>query len=297
MTYSANHVIATTTGADGIIFANPSSPATSNLLIGGQNNNNINEITQGGANVTGVNTAGGSFHLSQNNANGNGLVFSIWNGPGGSNGVVVSTNTISGATVGGSPTAYTVTATGGGSTDVRSLILDPHNNTWYYGTAPDDFGTQGDFGTAVVNTATHTVTLTPIVKGTAFAHGVIFDPFGNTIITGQGNEIQQYNEAGTLISTEVVGASGIELDQGSVTGTGELFWTEANNGNIFFDDYDNTGHVGTPDFSNTQFLATNLDDITPTPGALTTVPEPSSMMLLGLGGGLIGLWLKKRHTS
>ncbi len=218
---SNNHGIASTSGADGLLFA-----PDGNLLVAGQGNN-LTEVTPGGTIVKTVAPGGGSFH-------------------------------------------------------VRGVILNTSNNTWYYGTAPD--GGSGEFGTVVFNDTLHTATLTRLNTG-LFAHGLTFDPFTNDVIVNSAGSVQQLDAAGNILSSFT--AAGNTFDQGAADGKGHLF-VASNNGNLLFIDYDATGLIGAgSNFTNVQFLASALDDIAPLSGlggGVPSVPEPSSLLLLG--GGL-----------
>lgn len=91
------------------------------------------------------------------------------------------------------------TVSGGVSHDVRGVIFDPINNTWYYGTAGDG-ATNGDFGTVVFNDVTHTATLTVLLSNVP-AHGLTFDPFTNDIIFSSAGLIEQFQPGVGVVST------------------------------------------------------------------------------------------------
>jgi hypothetical protein len=283
-TLSNNTGLASTNGADGLLFA-----PDGNLLVAGQANN-LTEVTTGGTIVKTVAPGAPSFHLALTSNTPNALVYNMWNGGGGAQ---ISAVTLSGGGLQSNGIAYTVNGCVGCSTDVRGVILDTANNTWYYGTAPD--GGSGDFGTVVFNDVTHTATLTRLKTG-LFAHGLTFDPFTNDLIVSSAGTIQQLDAAGNVLST--VTGSG-NFDQSSVDGKGHLF-VASNGGGLEFVDYDATGLIGAAgNFTAEPFLASSLDDIAPISGlgGGGQVPEPSSVLLLGTALVAVAYRVRKRRVS
>lgn len=269
---SGNTNVASTNGADGLLFA-----PDGNLIVAGQGNT-LTEVTTGGTTVKTVAPGNPAFHLALNSNASNALLYSVANG----SGAQIGATQLSSGGLNAGGVAYTTSLAAGkvGSTDVRGLIFDPTNNTWYYGTAGDG-STSGDFGTVAFNDTTHTATLTPLLHGVA-AHGLTFDPFTNDIIFSSGNEVEQFDPtSGTVIGT--LTATG-QFDQSAVDGKGHLF-VASNFGNLFFVDYDATKNISSATFSANPFLASNLDDIAPIAGigggGQGSVPEPSSILLFG----------------
>jgi len=275
--------IASTNGADGLLFA-----PDGNLLVAGQGSN-LTEVTTGGTIVKNVNPGGPSFHLALTSNSPTALVYNMGNGGCGSS--CISAVTLSGGGLLNNGVAYTVAGTNTANLDVRGVIFNPVNNTWYYGTAGD--GALGDFGTVAFNDTTHTATLTRLQMGLA-AHGLSFDPFTGDVIINSANLIQQLDAAGNVLSA-VTGPG--NFDQAAVDGKGHLF-VASNSGFLQFVDYDATGLIGASgNFKASPFLAGSLDDIAPLSGTGSRpVPEPSALLLLASGLGWLSMARRRRRT-
>ena len=299
---SNNTNIASVPGADGILI-----DPRGNLIIAGQNSTpptpQLYEITTGGAPVNNVNagTAGtnmGSYGVTLDDFKSNtAKLYNTWNGPGSGPTSISGGTTLLAGGLAANGVNYTVSLAPGksGSLDVRGLAFDPKNSTWYYGTTAD-FSNVGDFGSVVFNDIAHTAVLTPILTGVA-AHGLLFDSFKNDIIAIGGDIINQFDPTTNTIVSSISFPSGDPLhptsfDNPGTDGNGLLFSADAANGHLAFIDYTATGLIGAgTNFTAFPFLATDLDDISPTVGA-PGVPEPISLILLG--SGLVGAGLYRR---
>ena len=268
---SNNTPLALTNGADGIVIA-----PNGNLIVSGQSNNNLTELTTGGAIVNTVNPGGQSYHLALSSSAPNATLYNTGNGGCGSN--CISAVTLSGGGLVSNGVAYNVVNPDGFSTDVRALAFNPINHTWYYDTGADDG--QGDFGTVTFSGTTATLKR---LNFNLWAHGMVFDSFTGDMIVNSGNVVEQVDANGNVLSTYTGPGGDTEYDQPAIDGLGHLF-VASNDGNMTFIDYAASGLIGANIYNTSVFVNAFLDDITPTVLTNTTdVPEPASALVMGAG--------------
>lgn len=146
----------------------------------------------------------------------------------------------------------------GDDTHITQIAFDAVHNAYYTASSPQG---NGAFGIINLNTFTTTRKLNNLPA----AHGIIFDPFTNTLILVGSNHITQINPSTfTVISDWKPPAqySQLQLDQGVTDGQGHL-WISSNDGNIVFIDYSRTKRVNAlTNYQYIHFLDTDLDDVT-----------------------------------
>ncbi len=170
-------------------------------------------------------------------------------------------------------------------------------------------GGNGAFGTLMFDTGnpdTATTATTSILSSPEdAAHGGVYDPFTNSVIIGGDNEISQYSLDTDTFSSNYIQPTGpcgsVTFDQGTVDGMGHLYWA-SNQGCLLFVDYSASGLVSdASNFTDFQFLISNLDDVAPLVGSGSTDPDPTPMLepstITLLLIGLVGLVLRQRYSN
>ncbi|MBS0260887.1 MAG: PEP-CTERM sorting domain-containing protein [Planctomycetes bacterium] len=252
-----NQNLASVNGADGIIFA-----PNGNLLVGGQTNPNVHELTKTGTFVTDHSTNGEqSYHLALS-----------------PDGKTVYTSNFGGSLVSivlaGGTTVSSVTGDDSGVTQLAFA----NGKVFYDVGSPNGYGNAG-----IYDLATNTTTRT--VSGQQAVHGMVYDSYtGKITFFGAG-------AVGTMSAVDGSGFTQTDLgygdfDQGSPDGKGHAFI--AGHDSITFVDYSLSHDITNPDYSISIGGFYGIDDLSPLSGlGSNPVPEPSSLFVLGMCG--IGL--------
>ena len=236
--------IASTAGADGIIFG-----PDGKLLVAGQGNPFIYRVDQTimPATVTPIRTAiGDNFHLALDPSGSEVWVGGI-PGPLEKVPMPLGPGTIAGLV--------------GDDGAITGIAFDQTGQAFYTSSGAGGFGNFGKIDLSVSPAVT-----TRIQSGLPAAHGIVFDPFTNTLILFGSNHISQINPTSPTSLVSDYTNDGLTFDQGAVDGKGHIFGA-TNNGLMIFIDYSVSGKVGDiSNFVSSQFLANSLDDVAPLVG-------------------------------
>jgi len=275
---SNNTGLASVGGADGIVFTSDGF-----LAVGGQ-----------GPTVHRVNPTTGAFTSQTTGAN----------GPDAFHMSVAPSGNIIAASIPGQPVKFNSTLTntgtpltflGGQDSVLDTIVFDKNGQGWY---TDSSGGGNGNFGKVNLDLVNNTYSTQRTMTNVPAAHGAAYDSFSDTIILFGDGHISQVDpySGGTSLLHDLSGFAGT-FDQGAVDGQGHIFAAN-NNGNLTFIDISGTGNLNSATFISTQFLATDLDDVAPLSGLGSPTPEPSSLVLLAVGGlGLIGYVRRRRRPA
>jgi hypothetical protein len=252
--------IASTPGADGIIFA-----PNDNLLVGGQGTGLVHQVnTTTGAFTSAATGQGGAFHLTLD-PSGN----SVWSA--GLPGLLSQTSL---TPFGPAGTAH---ALNGSDTTITHVAFTPGGRTFYINDTGNGGDGDGNFG--IINLTTFTTTR--LISNLDGAHGMAYDSFtGDLFVFGHDRIIQMDLSGAAPTIVRNLEFAGLGFDQGTVDGHGHLF-VASNEGHLFFMDYSSDGLISNAHFHATPFLANFLDDIAPLSGLGSQEP-PAGVPLPGV---------------
>lgn len=267
--------VASTNGADGIIFA-----PNGNLLIGGQGSGNVYELNPTtGALIHTQNTGAASYHLALDPT-----------------GTKVFTSDFGGALKTLSmPIGSGVTSTGvsGGDGGVTGVAFNAGGAGFYVNGSPNGHGNVGKINVATGST-------TRLFSGVEAAHGMVYDRFtGLMTMFGDGDvatfDADAANDA--LIIGSLKQTTGqkftCDFDQGAVDGKGHAL--VAGCSQITFIDYHLSGDITHPDYYTSVGGFGGIDDVAPLSGlGSNRAPEPGSLMLVGLALAGVAATAKRR---
>jgi hypothetical protein len=146
----------------------------------------------------------------------------------------------------------------GDDTVVSAVAFDGSHNAYY---TSSDIQGNGTFG--VLNLTTFTTTRK--ISHLPAAHGIIYDPFTNTLLLAGANHITQIDPKTFKIVSDWTAPTdypGIQLDQDTTDGLGHIL-VASNDGNLVFIDFSKTRKIAArTNYVSIRHLDTDLDDMT-----------------------------------
>ena len=145
----------------------------------------------------------------------------------------------------------------GDDSHVTMIAFDSSHNAYYTNSEPQGFGSFGSIDLTTFTTVRK-------INNISAAHGMLFDPFTNTLILVGSNHITQVDPKTFSIVSDWTAPpvhSSLQLDQAAVDGKGHI-WITSNDGYLVFMDYSHTRKVDDPsNYTSFQFIEAKLDDI------------------------------------
>lgn len=268
-------LITTVPGADGIVFA-----PNGNLLIGGQNTNQVYNVLPSNGTFTSASSSTASFHLTLA-PNGQSVYTSAFGGPL----VNIPLSNF------GTANAPTVTNVTGGDTGITQLAFVPGGKTFYDISNPNCCGNVG-----TINPTTGVTTR--LASSVTAAHGIVYDPYSHLVDLFGDGYVATIDPSTETVSSSVF-INGANFDQGAPDGFGHALI--AGGGGLTFIDYEGTS-ILTPNYTTFVGGFGNIDDIAPLSGigsqtGNTPIPAALPLFASGLGGLVLFARRRKRKAS